>query len=399
MRRRARSSVPRPTRSQSLRNRLGTRRGRRDAGGWCGAVILVGAAAATGWAIWVNNQIVDTSEQWAEAWDLLVAGEPGEPLARAAVTVLAVICVPVVVSALVVAVRRRPWRPHLGGAHLRGSVQRPVRDITRSPTLPADLAAPVTSDRPPARPSGGRPAGPPPAVLEESLAASGLHPGPVHPGGPPAETPQTDDVPALLDGPGEEDGGQLEPVVVPSRRLDEIESMLAAPAAGQPEAADSPEEAEKVFFLCGKNPGMRTTREELLAVVWVSQGRIELGEAARIMDRGASSVRMLLRRATEDGWLDFMGGKYWRLDDEFATDLDLLDQAVSDDDLELAETVAKGFGPPLPRLDAAWLDHYVAGPTPREEITSLADRALAEAVERWPDSRLLRTAVDRLYPS
>ena len=142
---------------------------------------------------------------------------------------------------------------------------------------------------------------------------------------------------------------------------------------------------------------MKASREELLALVWVSQGRVEQGEAARITGRSDQSARSGLRRATEDGWLVFLGEKFWQLCDDFVTDLDLLARAVDEADLELAEAVGKGFKKPLARLDSAWLDHRVAGPTPREEITALADEALAMAVDEWPESRVLKRAVDRLY--
>ncbi|MYA41160.1 MAG: hypothetical protein F4Z31_05355 [Gemmatimonadetes bacterium] len=207
------------------------------------------------------------------------------------------------------------------------------------------------------------------------------------------------------------EGGVVGPGFVPGWPFDGV-GPAEGPAAAEPlpgleipEPVEAPEEEDplaglgRVFRLCGRNPAMKAAREELLALVWVSQGKVAQGEAAKITGRGDQGARSGLRRATEDGWLVFLGDKFWQLADDFITDLDLLARAVEESDLELAEAVGKGFKGPLVRLDAAWLDHRVAGPTPREEIRALADEALAMAVDQWPDSKVLRKAVDKLYSS
>ena len=524
----------------------------------------MGAVAAGVWASVAGGWLATTSEHWRQAWDLLISGEMDDPLARAGTTMLAGAAALLGLGSLGRVLRQRPWRPHMGGAHLIRRVQFPDRladqmpdQATSTADPPARTAARLAAERPPgsqrgdglSRTSenrgreiadggagGGEKSG-------ESAGRSGSTAGQAGPGsagvhfakdahsdGTPAQTTpraaqsagggaggQPDEAGAERAtgvGPPEAGSGLVEFPPVPDEQrqqaLERFIAMFDAPvdeqavawdrtgreAAGafvdEPPAEDDAAEQEAalrafledrgrypeipedwaereredrrdrdlgseadldteatgpvvgtdpvvvsswpwegasspakpaaqereagggapqrltardvfdrydgpVFCLFGANSSMKAPREELLAIAYVRSGRIELSETAEVMGKSETSVRSLARRTVQDGWLEFLGERYWRVHDDMETDLGLLTQAVQDKDRASAEAVAKAIGPPLPRLEKEWLDSRELGVTPREALRQYADRVLAMAVDEWPESKPLRQAMDKLY--
>ena len=282
---------------------------------------------------------------------------------------------PAVVQAARATHTLRPWQPHSGGGYL-ATAREPI-------PIPADtwqaFAQQVMLDRA---------AAPPPAPAETTLylvpSAAAAQAGPAPP--PPVGAPTPEQPPE-------------DPTAVP-----ELSQLAAAEALLGSHTDDTdPLGGVRVFRLFGKHEQMTAPRYSLLAFVAYHHGVTRTVEVAKACGQKSHSTRSLIIRAVDTGWLEAEGRGEWTFADGVVTDLDALHAAAINIDEAAAAALAAGIGPPLPQAygrTADWVDDSLYGPgrmTPREDLRAAADRALADAAERWPANRVFATAADRLY--
>ena len=424
------------TRDEYARRRLSTAAGLDELRQWrrTSAVLVVYTAAVIAalrlGAVAVNGDALRT------AWvDLIDTGTITVAVVRAAFTLAVVLTLPLAGSAVSVAVRLRPWRPHSGRSVLWATP--PQRLRTDWPAWRAAAQAHMLTDHAPsANPatlqSGPRPQpghsvdlvepatespqpviepepqpvpDPEPVAEPEPEPVAEPEPGLASAAASPAE-PATDTDSRLLDamarvgagGPWTDDlaGEEFEDPTAPHDGLPSVPGETETPTA-TPTSPPSAEPETLVFWLFGPNRKVSAERESMLALLVANNRRLHLKDGARILGLAQATLRMRFTRAAKEGWTKHSGINYWSLSDRVTTDLEMLITAVADEDEHMASQIAERVGPPLPALRADWIDNRAGGLTPREELRAAADAALARAAELWPTNRAFVDAADRLY--
>lgn len=154
----------------------------------------------------------------------------------------------------------------------------------------------------------------------------------------------------------------------------------------------------QLFRMFGGNINMTITRETILAVIICNGGRLNLKDANRVLRvrSGSDRVRAQLRRAADAGWVMSEGHSYWLLAESVVTDIAMLCRATAANDEVAVAQLVQYIGPPLPRVEGAWLDDHNYGPSLREELLADAVNALDEAAIKWPENRPIVSASDAL---
>lgn len=165
--------------------------------------------------------------------------------------------------------------------------------------------------------------------------------------------------------------------------------------------SDDPSQGQgrlQLFRMFGGNVDMTITRETILAVIICNGGRLNLADANRVLRVRSDSdrVRAQLRRAADAGWVMSEGHSYWLLAESVVTDLAMLCRATAENDEAAVAHIVQYIGPPLPRVEGAWLDDRNYGSSLREELLADAVNALDEAAIKWPKNRPIVSASDAL---